>query len=150
MCPTGRIPLFVTSAAGLDGWSSARRRDTLLLDMTGTAAPGEGWLQVLPFPSGKGFLRVSSSSATGATETGNRSTAFGQGGSGHGNLCACCTARPALAARLLALFQERARGQMPFFHRVVLVVLPMQIAEVTAALRAESLTNGLFNPETAE
>lgn len=49
----------------------------------------------------------------------------------HATACPCCTPRAALAEALNRLFQRRARGEVGFFHAVV-VALPLP--EIEAAL----------------
>lgn len=41
---------------------------------------------------------------------------------GHATGCACCVSRPPLAVLLAELFQQRARGILPLFRRVLLVI----------------------------
>lgn len=40
---------------------------------------------------------------------------------GHAAGCACCAPRDGLAAALAGLYLRRARGEVPFFRRVVVV-----------------------------
>jgi hypothetical protein len=56
--------------------------------------------------------------------------------------CACCVSRQPVAAALGGLFLARARGEVPFFRRVVAVVA--DAAAVRAAVTADPLVSGRF------
>lgn len=72
--------------------------------------------------------------------------AWGATGS-HASGCACCTPRGTVAPELAALFLRRARGEVPFFRRVVAVPAGETGAEaVRAALRDDPLVSGRFRP----
>ncbi|MDE2573876.1 MAG: hypothetical protein KGL55_01045, partial [Rhodospirillales bacterium] len=56
--------------------------------------------------------------------------------------CACCLPRHGAAAALGALFLARARGEVPFFRRVLAVV--RDAAAVRAALAGDVVTAARF------
>lgn len=56
--------------------------------------------------------------------------------------CACCAPRAAVGRALGSLFLARARGEIPFFRRVVVVTT--DIAGVRAALAADRLIAARF------
>jgi hypothetical protein len=64
---------------------------------------------------------------------------------GHGAACVCCTPRAALVEALHRLFIRRARGEVPFFRRVVAAASEAEIAAaladplVAARFRAEAI-----------
>jgi len=60
----------------------------------------------------------------------------------HAAGCACCAPRAVAAAALGRLFLARARGEVPFFRRVVAVVRDPDA--VRAALAADALAAGRF------
>jgi hypothetical protein len=64
---------------------------------------------------------------------------------GHAAACLCCTPRAALAEALHRLFLRRARGEVPFFRRVVAAASETEIA---AAL-ADPLVASRFRPAAA-
>lgn len=64
---------------------------------------------------------------------------------GHGAACACCTPRAALVDALHRLFIRRARGEVPFFRRVVVAATE---AEIVAAL-GDPLVASRFRAEGA-
>jgi len=67
---------------------------------------------------------------------------------GHAPGCACCTARRAGGRALAALVQARARGQVAFFRRVVVVVVSAAgRADITAALRDDPVASCCFRLE---
>jgi hypothetical protein len=59
------------------------------------------------------------------------------GAPGHPAGCACCLSRGAMAQALHRLFLARARGEVPFFRRVV-------VAAPDGAALAEALTGDAF------
>jgi hypothetical protein len=60
----------------------------------------------------------------------------------HAPGCFCCAPRAAAAAALGRLYLARARGEVPFFRRVVAVV--KDPAAVRAALAEDTLAGGRF------
>jgi hypothetical protein len=60
----------------------------------------------------------------------------------HAPGCACCLPRPPVAAALGGLFLARARGEVPFFRRVVAVVA--DDAPIRAAIAGDPLVSGRF------
>jgi hypothetical protein len=68
----------------------------------------------------------------------------GEGATHHAAGCTCCRPRPPLAAALAHLFVARARGEMPFFVRVVVPCPPDREAELAAALAADPMTAARF------
>jgi hypothetical protein len=56
--------------------------------------------------------------------------------------CACCLPRPPVAAALGGLFLARARGEVPFFRRVVIVVA--DDVQIRAAIAADPMVSGRF------
>jgi hypothetical protein len=60
----------------------------------------------------------------------------------HAAGCACCVPRAAAAAALGRLYLARARGEVPFFRRVVASV--RDPASVRAALAGDTLAAGRF------
>ncbi len=66
---------------------------------------------------------------------------------GHPAACACCAGRSPAAAALDTLFQRRARGEIPFFRRVVAVTSsPEGDLEVWTALRSDPVVAARFRP----
>jgi hypothetical protein len=64
---------------------------------------------------------------------------------GHAPGCACCAPRNAAGRALAALLQARARGEIPFFRRVVAASLTdAGQAELTAALAADPVAASCF------
>lgn len=64
---------------------------------------------------------------------------------GHAVDCACCAPRGAAASDLAALFLARARGEVPFFRRVVAVPVGEAGAiAIRAALRDDPFVSGRF------
>lgn len=64
---------------------------------------------------------------------------------GHAADCACCAPRGAAASELAALFLARARGEVPFFRRVVAVPAgEAGAAAIRAALRDDPFVSGRF------
>jgi len=61
----------------------------------------------------------------------------------HAPGCACCVPRAALAAALHRLFVRRARGEVPFFRRIVVAAE----AEAVAAALADPLVAARFRLE---
>ncbi len=58
--------------------------------------------------------------------------------------CACCITRAPLAEALSKLFFARARGEIPFFARVIVPSEPAQEASLAAALAADPVTAARF------
>ena len=66
----------------------------------------------------------------------------------HAAGCACCVPRTAAALALDRLFQARARGEVPFFRRVLAVTAtPEGDLAVWSALRLDPLTSGRYRPD---
>jgi hypothetical protein len=64
---------------------------------------------------------------------------------GHAPGCACCVPRSGAARALDRLFQRRARGEGPFFRRVLAVTAtPEGDVEVSSALRDDNLASARF------
>ena len=62
--------------------------------------------------------------------------------------CACCVPRSSAAMALNQLFQARAKGEAPFFRRVLAVTAtPEGDMAVWSALRADPLVLGRFRLE---
>ncbi len=68
----------------------------------------------------------------------------GKGATRHAAGCACCQPRPPLAAALARLFLARARGEIPFFVRVVVPCPPEREAALGATLAADPVTAARF------
>lgn len=67
---------------------------------------------------------------------------------GHGPECACCAPRSSAALALNTLFQARARGDLPFFRRVIAVTAsPEGDMAVWTALRSDPLIVGRYRLE---
>lgn len=67
---------------------------------------------------------------------------------GHLAGCACCVTHSQAAAALDRLFQRRARGQIPFFRRILAVTAtPEGDMAVFAALRNDPLVSSRFRLE---
>jgi hypothetical protein len=67
----------------------------------------------------------------------------------HAPECACCAPRTGAALALNRLFQARAKGEVPFFRRVVVVTRTAEgDMEVWSALRADQLTAARFRLAT--
>ncbi len=65
--------------------------------------------------------------------------------SGHGAGCACCASRNAAGRALAALLQDRARGTVPFFRRVVAFTLTQAgRREVEVALESDPVASSCF------
>jgi hypothetical protein len=60
----------------------------------------------------------------------------------HGAGCACCAPRGAVGRALGGLFLARARGEVPYFRRVV--VVSADVAGVRAALASDILVAARF------
>jgi len=76
---------------------------------------------------------------------GRTAARFDQTASEHAPGCACCVPRSPVALALNALFQARAKGEVPFFRRVVAVTRTTEgDVAVWAALRGDPLTAGRF------
>ena len=64
---------------------------------------------------------------------------------GHAVGCACCGGRSGAAEALGRLFQQRARGEVPFFRSVLAVATTAEGARaVQDALRADALVAARF------
>ena len=68
-----------------------------------------------------------------------RTVAFAAAEGAHGGSCPCCVARSPLARMLARLVVERARGEVPFFARVVAVSDVAGRAALRASVRADPL-----------
>lgn len=67
---------------------------------------------------------------------------------GHVAGCACCVPQSAAAAALARLFQRRARGEVPFFRRVVAVTATEAgDMAVWAAIRSDAVASARFRLE---
>jgi len=83
-----------------------------------------------------------------APRTGAAAAAFEPDGGGHPAGCACCVARSPAAQALHALFQARAKGEVPFFRRVLAVTrTPEGDRAVWSAVRNDPLAAGRFRLE---
>lgn len=81
-----------------------------------------------------------------ALPEGVRAVARFASGAGHGIGCRCCGGgRAAAALALAALFQDRARGRVPWFTRVLAVV--RDEAAVAEALQADRVAAARFRVE---
>ena len=60
----------------------------------------------------------------------------------HAPGCACCLPRPPVAAALGGLFLARARGEVPFFRRVVVVVA--DDVQIRTEIAGDPLVSGRF------
>jgi hypothetical protein len=58
--------------------------------------------------------------------------------------CACCVLRSPLAVLLSTLFEQRARGTLGLFRRVLLVVPPAMAGAAAALLAADPVVAGRF------
>jgi hypothetical protein len=63
---------------------------------------------------------------------------------GHLAGCACCTPRGPAATALGRLFMARARGEAPFFHRLVIWASPAGEAAIRAALESDAVTQARY------
>lgn len=86
-----------------------------------------------------------------AGDTGADNVVLAEGGAAWGTLgghaadCACCAPRGAAASELAALFLARARGEVPFFRRVVAVpASEAGAAAIRTALRDDPFVSGRF------
>ncbi len=71
--------------------------------------------------------------------------AFGLSAPGHAAGCACCLPRSAAGVALARLFEQRARGQVGFFTRVLAVTATAAgEAAIRAALERDPLASGRF------
>ena len=68
----------------------------------------------------------------------------GLAGASHPAGCACCTSRTAAAEALDRLFQQRARGEVAFFRRVVVDTDVLGEEAVQAALRSDPVVSARF------
>jgi len=60
--------------------------------------------------------------------------------------CACCAPRTKAAEELTRLFLQRARGEMTFFRRVLVISDAAGEEAVRAALQADPLVSARFRP----
>jgi hypothetical protein len=66
---------------------------------------------------------------------------------GHAPGCVCCVPRCAAGRALAGLLQDRARGRVAFFTRVIAVTeTPAGRAAVEAALAADPVASACFRP----
>lgn len=142
MLPDARIPLRIVTVPGA-GWRGSFGRppalaaeadgSTVLVasvaDRAALSLPAEGWAAVRVPPSN----RVASS-ASGPI-------------AGHATGCACCVARPPLAVLLSELFQQRARGTLPLFRRVLLVMSVSAESGFRRLATDDRLVSALFRLE---
>ncbi len=63
---------------------------------------------------------------------------------GHVIGCACCTLRGPAADALGRMFMARARGEAPFFARVVVLASEAGVAEVRRALGEDVVTKARY------
>lgn len=91
--------------------------------------PVAGWAAVSVLPSN----RLASSADVAPT--------------GHATGCACCTVRSPLAVLLSELFQQRARGTLPLFRRVLLVISAPAEGSVRRMVTDDRLVSALFRLE---
>ncbi len=68
----------------------------------------------------------------------------GLAGVGHLAGCACCMSRTAAADALSRLFLRRARGEVPFFRRVLIDVDEVGKDAVRAALQSDPIVSARF------
>ncbi|MGI4745829.1 MAG: hypothetical protein ACRYGI_12165 [Janthinobacterium lividum] len=66
---------------------------------------------------------------------------------GHATGCACCVARPLLARLLSELFQQRGRGTLPLFRRVLLVISASAEDGIRRVAAGDRLVSALFRLE---
>ena len=76
----------------------------------------------------------------------SRQVAFTPAGAAHGTACACCGGQTALGRVLLRLLVERARGEIPFFRRLVAVADMQGRASLLAALRSDPIVGSRYAP----
>ena len=74
-----------------------------------------------------------------------RSVAFAPVGADHGAGCTCCAAHSPLARTLASLVVERARGEVPFFARLVAVSDAAGRAALRASVRADPLVGSRYS-----
>jgi hypothetical protein len=67
---------------------------------------------------------------------------------GHAAGCTCCAPRGAVADALSRLFLARARGETPFFRRVVVAAGPEAETQVRAALDRDAFLAGRYRLDT--
>jgi hypothetical protein len=61
--------------------------------------------------------------------------------------CPCCPPRGAAGRALAALLQDRARGRIPFFTRVISIsATEAGRAEIEAALQSDPVASACFRP----
>jgi len=63
--------------------------------------------------------------------------------------CACCLARTPTAEALGHLFQQRARGEVPWFTRILIVADPDEEAAVMLAVLQDPVVSARFRVEQA-
>lgn len=107
------------------------------------AAPGAGPMAVLEeAPPGPPPTRTPPGGAQAPAHA-----AFTPAAARHAFGCACCAGRSPAAQALDGLFQRRARGQCPWFDRVLaLAPSPAGAAMLATALAEDVLTQARFRP----
>jgi hypothetical protein len=124
MAPDGRIPLLLRGAGALASLSVIRG-DTALIIVGIPELPDEAlepaWAAV-------------------------RSMTW-QDGPAHPPSCACCVGLAPQGEVLVRLFQDRARGQVAFFSRVVIVAPPEQLDAVAATVRLDPFARAYYQIE---
>ena len=69
----------------------------------------------------------------------------------HGTGCLCCAPRNAAGKALAAMLQDRAKGRIPFFRRVVIsTVTQAGRAEVISALDGDPVASSCFRLTVAD
>jgi len=137
-----RIPLRIMTSTGAglsetpdqrparlvepDAWTVLVAR---VADRAWMSLPVEGWAAVSVLPPDR---EASSADVTMA---------------GHATGCACCVARSPLAVLLSDLFQQRARGTLPLFRRVLLVISASAEGRVSRIVTDDRLVSALFRLE---
>jgi G3E family GTPase len=64
----------------------------------------------------------------------------------HAAGCACCTPRSKAAETLSRLFVQRARGEVAFFNRILVIADGAEQEAVEAALQSDPLVSARFRP----
>ncbi|GAC1344126.1 MAG: hypothetical protein NVSMB18_21200 [Acetobacteraceae bacterium] len=73
---------------------------------------------------------------------------FQLAGTDHPPGCTCCLPRSPVALALHDLFQARAKGELPFFHGVLVIVRTTEgQAAVAKAVRSDPLLSGRFRQD---
>ena len=68
---------------------------------------------------------------------------------GHPVGCVCCRPRSPLGRELGRLFSARARGEVAFFRRVVVLAAPSAAAELVRQIAADPVAAARFRYDTA-